>query len=76
MSPAIRDLLLILLPPPDLVRFMLEVLRRKRMRGDPVPESWGRWLHRTQNLRDGCKVYAGECLTDGERGELERMVRG
>lgn len=73
MSPAIRDLLLILLPPPDLVRLMLEVIRRKRLRGDPVPEGWMRWLHRTQNLRDGCKFYAGEYLTDEEQRELGRL---
>lgn len=74
MTPAVRDILLILLPPPDLVRLMLEVIRRKRMRGDQVPEGWLEWLHRTQDMRDGCTFYAGEHLTDEEQQDLRKAV--
>lgn len=73
MTPATTDALILLLPPPEFVPFMLEVLRRKSIRGDNVPDSWACWLIRVRDIRAGNLVSAADCLTDEEWRELAEL---
>ena len=42
MTPPAADALSLLLPPGDLVPLMVEVLRRKSLRGDRMPDTWAK----------------------------------
>lgn len=63
------DALALLLPPGDLVTLMLEVIRRKSLRGDRMPATWAKWLIRVREIRAG-KVVPAAMLTDEEWAEL------
>lgn len=73
MSPAAHDALLLLLPLPEFVALMWEVLRKKWMRGDEVPSAWSAWLLRVQDIRQGHLVPVVACLTDEEWKELSEL---
>ena len=69
MTPPAADALTLLLPPGDLIPVMAEVIRRKSLRGDRMPDTWAKWLVRVQDIRAGAVVPA-TFLTDAEWQEL------
>lgn len=77
MTPPVHDALTLLLPPLGLLELMREVLRRKALRGDPIPELWVTWLVRADqakrgNLPDLVRVLSDEEWTEccAEFGEF------
>lgn len=73
MTPT-QDALALLLPPDGLVTLMLEVIRRKSLRGDRMPDTWAKWLIRVREIRAGAVVPAA-FLTDEEWAELGECCR-
>lgn len=74
MTPA-QDALSLLLPPADFIPLMLEVLRRKSLRDDRMPDAWAKWLIRMREIRAGVVVPCVAGLTDDEWAELGECCR-
>lgn len=75
MSPAAKDTLALLLPPPELADWLGTVIAKRLAAGERVPAAYKRWLYRVNMTRIEMPPPAVTGLTDEEWTEIDTILR-